>query len=363
MEDQKDGSSDAKSKAIGDTLYDREWVESAVIGIVSALEESSSDLDGEAEADLSSLVDMSVEKDVCVYLSESGCLDLLRDRILLRSSEASSSGRACELTLCLVSNSLSVERLFPRLLCDPMNLQAVADPFHRSASAPVLVQTFVALRTFVASLSRLVQSGGGTVSEAAADILKANLLCAPFVGRLSHLLSASSNPELLEAMAKFVFALFETSLDIDAEQLFSSDYAKEDFSSAILEAARQSLDDDTASFHFVEVLGHLASLEEEDQLPEAYFPACEVASAYLESFGGDEEERTLSASAAAVAGKICHACWRHRRHDASFKTLSEVLESLRAFSGGGSEDESVAAVTAKLEQYLAYYHRRYILNS
>ena len=64
-----------RSEAIGDTLYDRRWVLKTIMGLVS--DPGKTDLTDKEESDLVSLCDMSAERDVCAFLAESGCADVV----------------------------------------------------------------------------------------------------------------------------------------------------------------------------------------------------------------------------------------------------------------------------------------------
>ncbi len=361
-----------RSDAIGETMYDKKWVMEAVLKVAKKLDElegEDADLEEETDADLSSLVDMSVEKDVCVFLAESGCLDLLRDKALLSPQFCD---RSAELCLCLLTNATSREQLFPTLACDPKNMEASRRVLFSSSSAAVLEQVFLNLKTVLSGFSRLLQrtSEAGDeeqsqrVAEGALEVIRGSVCSSESVSRISFLLAASSNEELLEGMSKFLFSLFEFFMETE-EGPPGGDFVKGEFVSALLEATDQSVrvEAEAASFHFVEVLGHLAALaEDEEELPESFSGACGAAVKYLNAFsdaaGGGGEG--VSLSSASTVCKICFACWKSgARNDESFRALSALRDQLRDL---GEEEDSARALVQSLSSRLQEYRDKHDLH-
>ncbi len=208
--------------AIGGTMYSRQWVLRAVMTLVSQNSvrgdpivsdvedegnchshttapedenvesgENSKECNNDALLDkLYSLVDMSVEEDVRTFLVETGCLQLILSQIPSVEDE-----RLVELALCLVNKCLNSELL-------NITLEVSEQVFYSSVSPGVLSATFALLKNVCENLEN-----GVSVEDTEAIV--GRLMVSDFVTRLSVLLAASSNNDLLEAAAKFLFTLFE----------------------------------------------------------------------------------------------------------------------------------------------------------
>ena len=83
----------AREDAIGSTLYDKKWVIKTVLSL------GSKDRDIE---ELASLVEMTVERDVCDFLVESGCIEIIIGTV--SSSEDTSALSNCVAILANVAS-------------------------------------------------------------------------------------------------------------------------------------------------------------------------------------------------------------------------------------------------------------------
>ncbi len=325
--------SQLRSNAIGSTLYDKKWVIEAVLRVVRKLDEGggsfeSSSSDEEEEDDLKCIADMTVEADVCVFLHESGALRLLRDGVITRPDVGASGTLAA--AVAVLSNAFRVREIFRELASDRQNLSALVSSVYDSVSAPVLAGAFSALTTMLRSYSEDAAAASGKFDPR--GLVESHLCSGDFVGRLSALLSAAQNPDLLESTAAFLLALYEFFLSVDEPSaVLGGHYGDDSFVSALLEATRTSLDHDRGSFRFMEVLGYVATSNAVlgrpgEPLPESYYAggaACEVATDYLERRGD-----CLPVSLVWRACEVIWAGWRVHRHDRSYAALVLLLSEL-----------------------------------
>ena len=172
-----------------------------------------------------------------------------------------------------------------------------------------------------------------------------------FVTRLSFVLAASSNDDLLEAASVFLFTLFELlpNLPEDEQEPITTYATSKEFLSGLCEALEQTIKSGNprAAFHFLDALASIASECVMDQ--DEARKTCDLVVCYVEA-------GAANLAAAAAAGRICAACWRVSVHEQSWETLNAIAAGL-----GG--DESSSAVKSRLEEMLGRYRPTLVVPS
>ena len=124
----------AREDAIGSTLYDKKWVIKTVLSL------GSKDRDIE---ELASLVEMTVERDVCDFLVESGCFEIIIGAV--SSSEDTSALSNCVAILANVASRSSGSTTS----ATSQALPVVVGLLFRSSDPGSLCCAFSFLRSFV----------------------------------------------------------------------------------------------------------------------------------------------------------------------------------------------------------------------
>ena len=124
----------AREDAIGSTLYDKKWVIKTVLSL------GSKDRDIE---ELASLVEMTVERDVCDFLVESGCIEIIIGTV--SSSEDTSALSNCVAILANVASRSSGSTTS----ATSQALPVVVGLLFRSSDPGSLCCAFSFLRSFV----------------------------------------------------------------------------------------------------------------------------------------------------------------------------------------------------------------------
>ena len=123
----------AREDAIGSTLYDKKWVIKTVLSLGSR--------DRNIE-ELASLVEMTVERDVCDFLVESGCIEIIMGTV--SSSEDTSALSNCVAILANVAS-----RSGSTTSATSQALPVVVGLLFRSSDPGSLCCAFSFLRSFV----------------------------------------------------------------------------------------------------------------------------------------------------------------------------------------------------------------------
>lgn len=340
--------------AIGSTLYDRRWVIKTAMELAEKREEG---LTEDLEQKFGSLVEMTaVEKDVCSFLHESGCLDVFG--MLLQSQ--SDDDRSAELALCVLANVVgsSKDILEGLVHVNPGLIQVPFQTLVSVDSVPVLCATFKFLKAFVIALSGLIDDSSDPSSSDLVPVFQSYLSLLfqdpGIVRRTSHLLSASTNNDLLDDMSKYLLALIELGLEHFEEDFLESDYFHTNFLLGLSEALTQILSDPNCAFRLLEALGQLCQPENVAD-PETSVRVLGVVSDFVKEYCTGP---TADHSSLGMAAKICYDCWQTRAHTESWRVLRRALLAVKTMSGQ-VDDLDVQAVEMNLEKCLREYELKY----
>jgi hypothetical protein len=319
-----------RDEAIGSTLYDKKWVIRTVLALGRKEEEDTKDESecaSRPSSDLASLVEMTIENDVCEYIVESGCLDVILNCIVGTGDDV--VVRQCLVILANVeAKTGAVGEALPNSISVLFN----------SSDALTLASAFLYLKSFCEA-------------EKEAALIRALNTCfldKGFVRRTAFLLASSSNNELLDAVSKFLLSLFDAGFERLEDEFSDSDYSGSEFVQACSEALKEA--DGGSSFRLMEIVGMVCN---EDNVVGCAQDLCAFATRRLCDSGDDLTSEVLS-----LSGKILWHCWRLVRHDESWTALKGALEAAAANSEADDERFQAAKINVErcLEQYRQWYN-------
>ncbi len=318
-----------RSEAIGTTLYDKKWVLRTVMSLAEREAGEGNSEDGAVADDLVSLVEMTVESDVCVFLTESGCFD-----VILGCLSRGRSERITEHCLNILCNVAS------RTEGGKEALPAVVTVLFNSADACVLKSAFKFLK-YVCEHD---------CDEFVEKALTTCFLDDSFAGRVSLLLASSSNQDLLDSASRFLMSLFHASMEKAEDELLDSAYASPDFMSACTEAMAEAGGSSAISQRLLEVVGLMCN---RDNVAGCSRALCDVVAAQM---GAAE----MSGETLSLSGKVLLNCWTSTQHQESYEALSSMLcdleESLAVEEGDTVLRAAKENITNCLQQYRVWHN-------
>lgn len=324
-----------KSEAIGDTMYDKRWALSLVLELS---QRDDFDLD-DLESKLCPLVDMSIEKDVCVFLFESGCYNVIWNQFL-----ASEQERRVELTLCLIANIWSHKNLLDRILVEyKYNIwRAPMQILFKSQNGSLLTALFTALK---------VLSKHFTDEEI--EPSNVSLLIDPFqdesvIERISSILSASCNQKLLGEMAKFIFNYFEVSLQ---HELSLDRMTCPPFSDSIIDAWNQCLELSRIKFTFLQIVYFICRLNSDS----AFSNEQNVLDTVVKYIDG--ESNVIEIDVLMTLTRICSCIWNQNNNNED--TYNAIVNCLSKMDTESFSDVSEEAARLNIIQCVEEYQQKF----
>ncbi|TRY78743.1 hypothetical protein TCAL_16699 [Tigriopus californicus] len=321
------------SEAIGTTLYSKHWVLSSVLELSQV--KNSSDLADDLDAKMASLVDMSVEPDVCRFLQQIGAFQIFLSHLVTNPQ----CSRSQELIMCLLANSVHVSDLSCCVFIQDTSYVLVAQNILlRSSSVDVIKSVFVFLNAFL----------GQAIALDEPELMGLDLFLAEeFVQVVSYLLNASVNVQLLHELVKFLLHFFEAAFET-REDFMESRYFSSEFLLSVREAFQQVLSDAKVSFLFLELLGQVSK---ESNLANNGQLILDTLTDYAKA--GDE---SLEVGAIGTIGKICSIAWSIGPHEASFTFMKQISLRLKDTHPNNANEEALGCIVS---QILNDYEKRY----
>lgn len=320
------------SEAIGSTLYSKHWVLSTVLELCQV--KSASELVEDVDEKMTSLVDMSIEPDVCRFLQQIGALEIFLSHLVSNPH----CPRSQELIMCLLANSCHVSDLAGVFLEDTSYVLIAQNILMSTTSAEVVKSVFGFFNAFLEQIIALDKQESQVLSLFLKD---------EFVPTVTYLLNASVNVKLLHEVVKFLLSLFEAAFEA-YDQFTESRYFSSEFLLSVREAFQQVCSDQRASFLCLELLGQVST---ESNLLGNH----ELILDSLVDYGGKSAE-SLEPGAIGTLSKICSIAWSIGPHPASYAFMKKMISS---FCQNDSTNVNEEAVGCIVSQIIIDYEKRY----
>jgi len=311
----------AREEAIGSTLYDKKWVIKTVLSLGS--EDRNSD-------ELASLVDMTVERDVCDFLVESGCMELIVGSV--SASEDVTVLSNCAAVMANVASRTGAAAAVGSAL------PVVVGLLFRSSEPGSLSCAFSFLKSFVESSDDV-----SVIREAVGQLF----LDGDFVHRVGFILGVSSNGDVLDSASRFLLSLFDSGferLEL-GEEFEESGYAKAEFACACAEAMKECGVRSPAFFRLMEVVGVVCN---DENVVDCANSLCDLVGLRL-----SDPEEPVTSETLSLAAKVLWHCWSSTRHEDSWEKLKSAATRIDADSDDDSE--RFQAAKENVERCLCQY--------
>lgn len=316
-----------RSEAIGNTLYDKQFVLTMIMEICQRQNTSNAATtypDEDQRKKLEALTEMTLEPDVCQFLFTSGCLD-----ILVQETAQMDCITLINATLAILLNCFHCEdEALKTTISDSKHLQLVM----------LMVLSLDSVEALTSSLNLLTRVCQFTEGSIITRFMDTN-----FVERLQFLLVASSNDRLLEGIAKFLFTLIDTILECEDESPNLALLQTQSFTSALMEAFKQCQGKPVSTFNLVEVLAITVSSE---NVVGIHQDLCDLVHDYLEKSRNED----LCISTLIGLSKICTACYNLEIHQSSLQSLVSVVARKMKQSKALGDENNIEALKNILDQ-------------